>query len=102
MPNETNCPECGISKYECKTWILSLDGERSIKGVQHTTCATIQALRKENEEKDNCLGKIMDLCIGEVEKGHKMDGVEIGQMIYDVIGRNAEQFSKNNKEKECN
>lgn len=93
MSNETKCPECGeggkiyCGRLPCGS-VIYYDG--SIE--QSTACKTIQALKSDNEAKDKCLGEIMNLCIGDVAMGYRMDGVEIGQMIYDATGKNAEQF----------
>ena len=71
-----------------KSWVDS-----EVKKVNKSdNCATIQALKKENEEKDKCLGEIMNLCIGDAAMGYRIDGELVGQMIYKATGKNAEQF----------
>lgn len=58
-----------------------------------TPCDKLTTITEERDRLREALTKIIDMCVGEIAMGYKIDPQHVGQIIYEATGMNAEQLA---------
>ena len=85
------CPECKLSKYDCKTWILGPSGAL-VRGVQAPACKTIQSLQAKVKELEAKVGPL-EVMQTNREAHEEASGMNLDEMFFSVNNIDPDEFA---------